>query len=165
MHILLNSSTEGESYDQSLPLFAHVHLARLAKLEDWFKDGSTIVRTLRKGRGRNPYTDSTVKFRMEIQVNDKQILSNYPTKDPIMTTEESKGEEAIATGQKDYSLYESENLRSIPATERSNYLEKAEGLYTVRLDTYTLPSLIIKVIKSMKKNGVAEIRTTRMEKL
>ena len=35
----------------------------------------------------------------------------------------------------------------------------------MRLDTYTLPSLMIKVIKSMKKNGVCEVKTTRMAKM
>ena len=54
------------AYDESKPLFAYVKLLRLAKLEDWFKDGTTIVRTLRKGKGRNPYTDSTVKLRLEV---------------------------------------------------------------------------------------------------
>lgn len=72
---------------------------RLAKLEDWFKDGSTMVRTLRKGKGRNPYTDSTVKLRLELMINDKEIISNYPEKEPIMkepSTEESKEEDKSA---------------------------------------------------------------------
>jgi hypothetical protein len=34
----------------------------------------------------------------------------------------------------------------------------------MRLDEYELPSLVIKVIKSMKKSGVVEIVTTRMDK-
>lgn len=40
-----------------------------------------------------------------------------------------------------------------------------QSLLTVRLDTYTLPSLIIKIIKSMKKNGVIECTSTCIEKL
>ena len=41
-----------------------VELHRLIKIEDWFKDESTIVRTLRKGKGRSPFIDSTIKFRL-----------------------------------------------------------------------------------------------------
>lgn len=40
-----------------------------------------------------------------------------------------------------------------------------DSLYKVQLDSYTLPSLVIKVIKTMKKNGVTEFTTTRVEKL
>jgi len=40
-----------------------------------------------------------------------------------------------------------------------------QSVLTVRLDTYILPSLIIKVIKSMKKNGVIECTSTCLEKL
>jgi len=38
-------------------------------------------------------------------------------------------------------------------------------LFTVRLDEYELPSLLIKVIKTMKKNGVTSIATTRIDKI
>ena len=54
----------GDDYDEGKPLFAHMHLHRLTKTEDWFKDETTMVRTIRKGKGRSPYTDSTVKFRL-----------------------------------------------------------------------------------------------------
>ena len=42
---------------------------QLVKIEDWFKDNSTILRTFRKGKGRSPYIDSTIKFRMQVLVN------------------------------------------------------------------------------------------------
>ena len=35
------------------------------------------MKTLRKGKGRCPYTDSDIKFRLKIEVNDKCIFSNY----------------------------------------------------------------------------------------
>jgi hypothetical protein len=35
----------------------------------------------------------------------------------------------------------------------------------MRLDAYLLPSLLIKIIKSMKKNGVVEVTTSRIDKL
>lgn len=65
-------------YDESQPLFFHCFLHRLVKIEDWFKDGTTIVKSLRKGRGRNPYIDSTVKFRIQMIVNEEVVTSNYP---------------------------------------------------------------------------------------
>ena len=65
----------------------------------------------------------------------------------------------------EYNLFESENMRGLTTEERVQYIEKAEGLFTVRLDTYTLPSLLIKILKSMKKNGAIEIKTSRIEKL
>ena len=52
-----------------------------------------MVRTLRKGRGRNPYIDSTVKLRLKVMVNDKVILSNYPETDPYMKDEENKNDD------------------------------------------------------------------------
>ena len=40
---------------------------KLVKIEDWFKNGDTIVKTLRKeGKGRSPYVDTTVKSKYPI---------------------------------------------------------------------------------------------------
>lgn len=36
-------------------------LHKLVKVEDWFKDGSTMKRTVKKGKGSQPNTDSVVK--------------------------------------------------------------------------------------------------------
>jgi hypothetical protein len=158
---LLEKSEAKQKYDPGKPLFIEIRLLRLVKTEDWFKDGSTLVRTLRKGRGRNPYIDSTVKLRMRIMVNDTTILSNYPENDPNMLEkdEESKREEP-------YDLHDSEDLRTLTVEQRAAYIESIKDqLFTVKLDRYELPSLIIKVIKSQKKNGVCEIKTTRLDKL
>ena len=38
-------------------------------------------------------------------------------------------------------------------------------MVTFKLDAYTLPSLVRKVIKSMKKNEVCELITTKVDKL
>ena len=46
-----------------------MELTKLIKVEDWYNDRTTIMRTLRKGKGRNPYTDSEIYFRMKIEVN------------------------------------------------------------------------------------------------
>ena len=131
---------------------AECTLHQLVKIEDWFKDQSTIVRTVRKGKGRNPFTDSEVKMRLEIKVNDEVILSNFPKIDP-------------ATGA-DWDLFKSENLRGLTSDQKQAYLKDIDNtLFKLRLDSYELPSLIIKVIKTMKKNGVTTISTTRIDKL
>mmetsp|Transcript_14318 Transcript_14318/g.22299 ORF Transcript_14318/g.22299 Transcript_14318/m.22299 type:complete len:171 (-) Transcript_14318:657-1169(-) len=158
-------------------------MIRLVKVEDWFKDGSTIVRSLRKGKGRSPFIDSTVSFRLSIEVEGKQVLSNYPDLEPVEfgevvnesraeQIESEKDQEETKTPTEEYTSscpYDypvSENLRLIPEKKRAEYLSKIQkDLHTLKLDSYELPSLLIKIIKSMKKNGVVEIRTRRMEKL
>lgn len=96
----------GEDYDHDKTIFAFVHLKRLVKTEDWFKDGSTLVKTLRKGKGRNPFIDSEVSLRMQIIVNGKQIISNYPEFEPNLLLEEIKE-------QKPYNLENSENVSGL----------------------------------------------------
>ena len=133
-------------------VMCHLKLHRLIKVEDWFKDQSTIVRTIRKGKGRQPFIDSVVKMRMQVLIDDQSILSNYPEKD-LMT-------------QQPYDFFTSENLKGKTIDEKKEYISTVDAdLFKVQLDSYTLPSLVIKVIKTMKKNGVTEITTTRIEKL
>ena len=39
-----------------------IELLNLYKVEDWYNnDRTTTMKTLRKGKGRNPYTDSEIK--------------------------------------------------------------------------------------------------------
>jgi len=50
------------SYDPSKNLYLSCELKSLMKVEDWYKDGTTMVKVLRKGaKGRSPYADSTIK--------------------------------------------------------------------------------------------------------
>lgn len=103
------------------------------------------MRTLRKGKGRNPYIDSTVKLRLKVIVNDKIIVNNYPTTNPNMLDEkeEENKEEQV------YECHDSEDLRTLTVEQRAQYIKRIEGqLYTVKMDKYELPSLLIKVIKS-----------------
>ena len=79
--------TKTGNYDPEKPVFAHVTLHNLIKIEDWFKDSSTIVKTLRKGKGRNPFVDSTVKMRIQVVVNGQEIVSNYPKETDFETAE------------------------------------------------------------------------------
>lgn len=68
-----------------------VKFESLVKVEDWYKDGTTLVKTLRKGgKGRSPYADSTIKckfyifysclilVRLKVEVNSTTIFTNYP---------------------------------------------------------------------------------------
>lgn len=85
-------------------------------------------------------------------VNGEVKVNNYPEKDP------SSGEA--------YDFYESENIKAMSKEEGAEYLKKIDGeLYAVKLDDYNLPSLMIKILKSMKKNGVVEVTTNRLDKL
>ena len=64
-----------------------------------------------------------------------------------------------------YDIYKSENLKKVPKDARPHYLKAQEDLVRLALDSYELPSLVIKVIKAMKKSGVVEVTTTRMDKI
>jgi hypothetical protein len=86
-------------------------------------------------------------------VNDEVKVNNYPEKDPI-------------DSEKQYDYYESENIKAMTKEDGEEYLKKIDDeLYSMRLDEYVLPSLMIKIIKSMKKNGVVEVTTKRLDKL
>jgi hypothetical protein len=69
---------EGTQWDRTKCFVMDIELLSIIKVEDWYNDKSCIMRTLRKGKGRNAYTDSTVYFRIKIDVNGNQIFSNYP---------------------------------------------------------------------------------------
>ena len=78
-------------WDKSKDLFVRMEVLYLVKIEDWFKDGSTIVRTLRKGgKSRNPYCDSLVTLRLRIQVNDKIYFDNYTENSIPMQSDDLK---------------------------------------------------------------------------
>ena len=141
----LEKSSSEQKYNPDAALFIEIHLHRLIKTEDWFKDGTTLVRSLRKGRGRNPYIDSTVKLRLKILVNDKLIVSNYPEMAPDMLQEDKENQ----SKEQPYDLVDSEDLKKLNVEKRAAYIKSIESqLYTVKMDKYELPSLLIKVIKS-----------------
>ena len=98
-------------YQEDETVTFDVELHRLVKIEDWFKDESTIVRTLRKGNGRSPFIDSTIKCRLQVIQNDKEILSNYPQKD-------------VANEDQAYDYFESENLKKWTPIKRRNTWKK-----------------------------------------
>jgi len=100
------------------------------------------MRTLRKGKGRNAYSDSVIYFRMKIEVNGNQIFSNYP--------------------KSDLPVEQQEDFKQLTIEERVEHL-KDPSLLVRKLDTYTLPSLLQKAFKSMKKNMVVSLTTTRVK--
>ena len=52
----------------------------------------------------------------------------------------------------------------MPLEERSKIYQD-ESLFTFKVDDYMLPSLLIKLLKSMKKNEICEFETTKIDKL
>ena len=60
---------EVPAWDKTKTFVIDLELTKLIKVEDWYKDKTTVMRTLRKGKGRNPYTDSLISFRIKIEVN------------------------------------------------------------------------------------------------
>lgn len=79
---------EVPAWDKAKTFVIDLELTKLIKVEDWYKDKTTIMRTLRKGKGRSPYTDSLIYFRIKIEVNDNQIFSNYPESDKVIEEQE-----------------------------------------------------------------------------
>lgn len=78
---------------------------------------------------------------MKITVNDQIIVNNFPDgNDPA-------------------------SVFSDLTEEEKNNLENDQSLFKIALDTYTLPSVILKVLKSMKLHEVVEISTSRIDKL
>lgn len=62
---------EGTAWDDTKSYVLDIELHNLTKVEDWYGNKTTMGRTLRKGKGRAAYTDSTIYFRIKIDVNDK----------------------------------------------------------------------------------------------
>jgi len=55
-----------------------VILHSLIKQEDWFKDGTSFLRTFKKTKGAQPNSDSIVKVFLKITVNDEVKVNNFP---------------------------------------------------------------------------------------
>jgi hypothetical protein len=99
---------------------------------------------LRKGKGTNPNSENTVKLRLKITVDDQVVLNNW---------EEGNPKE----------LYD---VNSLTTEEEKKELIDNPTLYSFTLDRCELPSLFIKVIKSMRPNEVCEfVATSHYDKL
>ena len=62
---LNNQMAEVKDWDNTKDLLFIIELINLYKVEDWYNnDRTTTMKTLRKGKGRNPYTDSEIKCKL-----------------------------------------------------------------------------------------------------
>lgn len=55
----------GAEYNSEKDVIVEIELLKLFKVEDWFKDGTSLKRILRKGKGMSPQIDSIVKRKLE----------------------------------------------------------------------------------------------------
>ena len=51
---------------------------KIFKIDDWYNDKTAMLCTIRKGKGRKPYLDSTIYFNLRVQVDGKEMFSNFP---------------------------------------------------------------------------------------
>jgi len=79
---------KNEAYDGERDLWVEIEIKKIVKVEDWYNDGTAVCRTLRKGKGRSPYSDSVVLFRLKIEVNGTQIYSNYSANSQVPVEEQ-----------------------------------------------------------------------------
>ena len=79
---------------------------------------------------------------MKVEVNGVEICSNYQPGDVQLL----------------------DDLRDMSKEQRKALLE-GSSLFTYKINSYTLPSLFNKVIKSLKKNSVVEVTSTNIAKL
>ena len=82
-------------------------------------------------------------MRLKLAVDDKVLYSNFREDVPYEEQDDQKGKNE----------------------EEKKAIYADETLLSLRLDDYNVPGLIVKVLKSMKKNEVCEIRTTDLERL
>ena len=81
-------------------------------------------------------------MRLEVEVNGNIVYSNYPA-DPLSNFDD---------------------LKTMSDEQRKEFLSDP-SILTLRIDDYQLPPLVIKLIKSLKKNSKAIMQTTNIEKL
>lgn len=67
----------GTPWESHKVFIMDIELVNITKVEDWYGGKTAVMRTLRKGKGRNAYSDSTVYFRIKVEVNGEQTFSNY----------------------------------------------------------------------------------------
>lgn len=79
------------SWDRTKSFVMDIEIVKLIKVEDWYNDRKAVMRTLRRGKGRSPYTDSLIYFRIMIEVNGEKVFSNYQASElPIEEQEDYK---------------------------------------------------------------------------
>jgi len=113
----------GTPWDSSKGWVMDIEVVKMTKVEDWYGGKTAVMRTLRKGKGRNAYTDSTVYFRIKIEVNGETTFSNY--------------QEEYA----DIPIEEQEDFKRMSVEQKAELL-KDDTLICLKLDHYILPSVL-----------------------
>jgi len=134
-------------------LWAEVTLHKLFKVEDWYKDGKTRVETIRKGKGRKPYVDSTVYFYLRIQLDEEELYSNFPKE-----LSEMKGQDELNF------LQTFNDFKEMTTEQREASLDNP-ALIKQKMDSYEMPSTLTKLVKSIQKNQVVRLTTMDLAKL
>lgn len=76
---------------------------------------------------------------MRIEVDGNEVVNNFPSEDVLAL-----------------------DLKSLSEEEKKAAIEDP-SLFTFTMDEYTLPKLLIKAIKSLRKNEVSELRVVRVQ--
>jgi hypothetical protein len=134
-----------DKYDQNKDIWAEIHMHRLYKTEDWYKDEKVLMKTIRKGKGRKPYADSTIYFRLRVEVDGKEVYTNFPKELSEIEND------AFRPTKEDKFLEEFCDFKQMENEQREESLLDPT-LLKARIDDYEMPSLLIKVLKSIQKN-------------
>ena len=151
-------------------MWAEVTLHKLFKVEDWYKDGKTRVETIRKGKGRKPYVDSTVYCKcyyfsskylifclflvyLRIQLDEEELYSNFPKE-----LSEMKGQDELNF------LQTFNDFKEMTTEQREASLDNP-ALIKQKMDSYEMPSTLTKLVKSIQKNQVVRLTTMDLAKL
>lgn len=161
-------------------LYILIELKDYVTIVDWYNDRKTLRRTLKRGYKRVPFYESTVTVRMKIEVNGKVKFDNMLDENEWNIFQVHQRERRELASKK-------KQLDQLKVVEVDNETEESEhdrlsrevkeiedGLDEIKFSSetlkftlyeYTLPSLISKVIKTMYKDEIGQIRTNRVDKM
>lgn len=132
----------GEAYDPSRDLWGEVLMNKIFKIDDWYNDKTAMLCTIRKGKGRKPYLDSTIYFNLRVQVDGKEMFSNFPK-----ALSETTSWEAESSYLEKFC-----DFKEMTVEEREASIEDSTAHANFKVDSYQLPSFITKMLKNMQKN-------------
>ncbi|CAI2361261.1 unnamed protein product [Moneuplotes crassus] len=161
------------------PLYIRIELRDFVTIIDWYNDRKTLRRCLKKGFKRVPFYESTVELRMKIDINGETKMDTLFDVDEInihsVNMRERREIEKLRKQLEGLKVEEiQEGVESQREIIEKEIAEKEESLKPITfknesqnflLYEYTLPSLIGKVVKTMYKDEISEIKTNRVDKL
>jgi len=115
---------------------------KIFKVDSWYNDRSALLCTIRKGKGRKPYLDSTIYFNLRVQVNDQEVFSNFPK--ALSETTDWDSESSYLEKFCDF--------KEMTVEEREASVDDVTAHASLKVDSYQLPSFITKILKNMQKN-------------